>query len=52
MVTSQSYGLAAPHNPKGSRREARYVYSQGDPAVYRGDTHFYDANGDLRRTEE
>jgi pimeloyl-ACP methyl ester carboxylesterase len=51
MVATWTYGLMAPQSPEPSRREVWWVYSQGGPGVYRGDTYFYSVDWDLRGRE-
>jgi pimeloyl-ACP methyl ester carboxylesterase len=41
-------GLIAPQAPAESRWETLWMYAQGGPGVFRGDLHFYRAEGDLR----
>jgi pimeloyl-ACP methyl ester carboxylesterase len=41
-------GLIAPQAPTESRWETLWMYAQGGPGVFRGDLHFYRAEGDLR----
>jgi pimeloyl-ACP methyl ester carboxylesterase len=41
-------GLMAPQSPDGERWETLWHYMQGGPGVFRGDLHFYKAEGDLR----
>ena len=41
-------GLIAPHAPAETRWETLWMYAQGGPGVFRGDLHFYRAEGDLR----
>ena len=41
-------GLIAPHSPAETRWETLWGYAQGGPGVFRGDLHFYRAEGDLR----
>lgn len=52
MVASWTYGLMAPQSPEHSRREVWWIYSQGGPGVYRGDTYFYSVDWDLRGREK
>ncbi len=42
----------APQSPEPARKETWWVYSQGSPGVYRGDTYFYSVDWDLRGREE
>lgn len=46
-----TYGLMAPHGPEHARRNVWWIYSQGAPGVYRGDTYFYSVDWDLRGRE-
>jgi pimeloyl-ACP methyl ester carboxylesterase len=48
-VASWTYSLMSPHSPEDARREVWWIYSQGGPGVYRGDTYFYSQDFDLRR---
>jgi len=41
-------GLIAPQSPGETRWETLWGYAQGGPGVFRGDLHFYRAEGDLR----
>jgi pimeloyl-ACP methyl ester carboxylesterase len=41
-------GLIAPQSPGEARWETLWGYAQGGPGVFRGDLHFYRAEGDLR----
>jgi pimeloyl-ACP methyl ester carboxylesterase len=41
-------GLIAPQSPSETRWETLWGYMQGGPGVFRGDLHFYRAEGDLR----
>ena len=41
----------APQGPEIDRREVWWIYSQGGPGVYRGDTWFYSEDFDLRGHE-
>ncbi len=51
-VAEWTYGLMAPQSPEASRREVWWIYSQGGPGIYRGDTYFYSVDWDLRGREE
>ncbi len=51
MAASWTYGLMAPQSPEASKREVWWVYSQGGPGIYRGDTYFYSVDWDLRGRE-
>ena len=48
MIATWIYGLMAPQSPEASRREVWWIYGQGGPGVYRGDTYFYSIDWDLR----
>lgn len=50
-VPSWVYGLMAPTSPERSRQELWWIYSQGGPGIYRGDTWFYSEDWDLRGRE-
>jgi len=52
MAASYTYDLMAPQSPEPVRKETWWVYSQGSPGVYRGDTYFYSVDWDLRGQEE
>ncbi len=41
-------GLIGPHAKDGDRWETLWHYMQGGPGVFKGDLHFYKAEGDLR----
>ena len=41
-------GLMAPQSPENERWETLWHYMQGGPGIFRGDLHFYKAEGDLR----
>lgn len=41
-------GLMAPQSPEAERWETLWHYLQGGPGIFRGDLHFYKAEGDLR----
>ncbi|WP_158743478.1 alpha/beta fold hydrolase [Acidisphaera sp. L21] len=41
-------GLMAPQSPEDERWETLWHYMQGGPGIFRGDLHFYKAEGDLR----
>ncbi|TIH29568.1 alpha/beta fold hydrolase [Subtercola vilae] len=47
-VASWTHSLMSPHSPEASRREVWWIYSQGGPGIYRGDTYFYSQDFDLR----
>jgi pimeloyl-ACP methyl ester carboxylesterase len=51
MVAMWTFGLMAPQSPEASRRDVWWIYSQGGPGVYRGDTYFYSVDWDLRGRE-
>jgi pimeloyl-ACP methyl ester carboxylesterase len=51
VAASWTYGLMAPQSPEDARREVWWVYSQGGPGIYRGDTYFYSVDWDLRGRE-
>ena len=51
-VAEWTYGLMAPQSPETSRRDVWWIYSQGGPGIYRGDTYFYSVDWDLRGREE
>lgn len=44
------YGLTSPTSPEAYRRETAWVYSQGAPAVFKGDLYYYSVDHDLRET--
>jgi len=44
------YGLMAPMSPEALRRETAWVYSQGAPAVFKGDLYYYSVDHDVRNT--
>jgi pimeloyl-ACP methyl ester carboxylesterase len=41
------YGITAPGSPEARRRETAWIYSQGAPAVFKGDLHYYTVDHDL-----
>jgi pimeloyl-ACP methyl ester carboxylesterase len=41
-------GLIAPQSPDETRWDTLWMYMQGGPGVFRGDLHFYRADGDFR----
>jgi pimeloyl-ACP methyl ester carboxylesterase len=41
-------GLIAPQSPAETRWDTLWMYMQGGPGVFKGDLHFYRAEGDLR----
>lgn len=51
-VAEWTYGLMAPQSPETSKRSVWWIYSQGGPGIYRGDTYFYSVDWDLRGREE
>lgn len=50
-AASWTYTLMAPQSPEESRRAVWWIYAQGVPGVYRGDTYFYSVDWDLRGRE-
>lgn len=50
-VPAWVYGLMSPTSPESMRRETWWIYSQGGPGIYRGDTWFYSEGWDLRGCE-
>ena len=44
------YGMMAPTSPEALRRETAWVYSQGAPAVFKGDLYYYSVDHDVRNT--
>ncbi|GAA4415296.1 hypothetical protein GCM10023169_01480 [Georgenia halophila] len=50
VVPTWTASLMSPHGPEQARREVWWIYSQGGPGVYRGDTYFYSEDLDLRET--
>jgi len=44
------YGLMAPTSPERYRRETSWVYSQGAPAVFKGDLYYYSVDHDVRES--
>ncbi|MDE0192262.1 MAG: alpha/beta hydrolase [Gammaproteobacteria bacterium] len=44
------YGMMAPTSPEAMRRETAWVYSQGAPAVFKGDLYYYSVDHDVRNT--
>lgn len=44
------YGLTAPTSPEAFRHETKWVYSQGAPAVFKGDLYYYSIDHDVRNT--
>ena len=46
-VPSWTYNLMAPTSPESARREVWWIYSQGGPGIYRGDTYFYSQDSDI-----
>jgi pimeloyl-ACP methyl ester carboxylesterase len=51
VAATWTYGLMAPQSPESSRRDVWWIYSQGAPGIYRGDTYFYSVDWDLRGHE-
>ena len=45
-------GLMAPQSPEASKRQVWWIYSQGGPGIYRGDTYFYSVDWDLNGREK
>ncbi|WP_322050604.1 alpha/beta fold hydrolase [Paraburkholderia bannensis] len=50
-VPSWTYPLMAPQSPLAARKEVWWMYAQGGPGIYRGDTYFYSSGLDLRGRE-
>lgn len=50
-VPSWVSALMAPQSPESARKEVWWIYSQGGPGIYRGDTYFYSEGLDLRGRE-
>jgi pimeloyl-ACP methyl ester carboxylesterase len=48
VASAMMSGLIAPQSPSETRWETLWGYAQGGPGVFRGDLHFYRAEGDLR----
>ena len=48
VIHTWTSSLMAPHGPEDEYYETRWIYSQGGPGVYRGDTYFYSEDFDLR----
>ena len=46
------YGLMSPSSPDAFRHETRWVYSQGAPAVFKGDLYYYSIDHDVRETAQ
>ncbi|MGH7823297.1 MAG: alpha/beta fold hydrolase [Candidatus Binatia bacterium] len=44
---SLMYTLMAPQSPEAAKQETIWVYSQGAPAVFKGDLHYYSLEHDL-----
>jgi pimeloyl-ACP methyl ester carboxylesterase len=44
---SLMYGITSPTSPEAYRRETAWVYSQGAPAVFKGDLNYYTVEHDL-----
>ena len=51
VVPSWTSSLIAPSSPESARHELWWIYSQGGPGIYRGDTYFYSQDLDLRGRE-
>ncbi len=51
FVASWTSGLMGPESPGASRRELWWIYAQGGPGVYRGDTWAWSEDFDLRGHE-
>jgi pimeloyl-ACP methyl ester carboxylesterase len=49
---SAMYGLMSPTSPGPYRRETSWVYSQGAPAVFKGDLYYYSIDHDLTQTAD
>ncbi|HLY38720.1 MAG TPA: alpha/beta hydrolase [Candidatus Binatia bacterium] len=47
---SAMYGLMSPTSPEPLRRETAWIYSQGAPAVFKGDLYYFSVDHDLRET--
>jgi pimeloyl-ACP methyl ester carboxylesterase len=47
---SVMFGLMSPASPEPLRRETAWVYSQGAPAVFKGDLYYFSVDHDLRET--
>ena len=47
---SVMYGMMAPTSPTAYRHETAWVYSQGAPAVFKGDLHYYSVEHDVRNS--
>ena len=48
MCGAITSGLIAPTAPEADRWETSWHYMQGGPGVFKGDLHFYTADGDVR----
>ena len=44
------YGMMAPSSPEALRHETAWVYSQGAPAVFKGDLYYYSVDHDVRES--
>ncbi len=44
------YGMTAPTSPPAYRHETAWVYSQGAPAVFKGDLYYYSVDHDVRNS--
>ncbi len=51
VVPTWTSALMAPQSPLACRKEVWWIYSQGGPGIYRGDTYFYSDSFDLRGRE-
>lgn len=51
VVPTWTSALMAPQSPIDARKEVWWIYSQGGPGIYRGDTYFYSNGFDLRGKE-
>jgi pimeloyl-ACP methyl ester carboxylesterase len=49
MCGAMVSGLIAPTAPEAERWETIWHYMQGGPGVFKGDLHYYTADGDVRR---
>ena len=49
---SLMYGMMAPTSPQNFRQETSWVYSQGAPAVFKGDLYYYSIDHDVRNTAQ
>lgn len=51
VVPTWTSALMAPQSPLAARKEVWWIYAQGGPGIYRGDTYFYSDSFDLRGKE-